>query len=135
MPASSGARLLGLLLLGYSASLSSSFLPRLQQTNVQQCNNPVSLEFVPFVVQRCNNARAPSECTPLTRILSVSQEGDTGASEDLENLQALFSKHCDSEGLMNKAAALRVPFIAELLVSKSDVPFSMVCVMHKSSCP
>ena len=38
-------------------------------------------------------------------------------AQDLEALQALFSKYCDEEGLMTKASAMQIPAIADLFVS------------------
>jgi len=41
-------------------------------------------------------------------------------AQDLEALQALFSKYCDKEGLMTKDAVQQTPLIAELLVSERN---------------
>ena len=38
-------------------------------------------------------------------------------AEDLEALQALFTKYCDKEGLMTKEKVTKIPPIGELLVS------------------
>ena len=39
-------------------------------------------------------------------------------AEDLEALQALFTKYCDKEGLMTKDGVKKIPPIAVLLVSE-----------------
>jgi len=58
-----------------------------------------------------------------SRLLSSNDNDDVPKAdefveaEDLEALQALFSKYCDAEGLMTKDAVMKVPAIAELMVS------------------
>jgi hypothetical protein len=56
-----------------------------------------------------------------TVLFSTDNDEEFISAEDLEKLQSLFGSSCDSDGLMNKAAVMRVPVIAQLLVS------SVVC--------
>ena len=42
-------------------------------------------------------------------------------AEDLEALQALFTKYCDKEGLMTKEKVTTIPPIEELLVSECEM--------------
>jgi len=68
-------------------------------------------------------------CTASSRIALLASKDTAPSSaddefveaEDLEALQALFSKYCDSEGLMTKVSVMQVPSISELMVSSSSV--------------
>ena len=97
-----------------------AFLPELQRSALTLPRVSQSPRRHPaFLNQRCE---AIISLPPFTRIASAVQDGDVGPSEDLETpVQALFNKYCDSEGLMNKAAVLNVPPIAELLVSSFEI--------------
>jgi hypothetical protein len=48
--------------------------------------------------------------------LGASEKDEFVEAEDLEALQTLFSKYCDSEGLMTKLIVMQIPAIAELMV-------------------
>lgn len=68
----------------------------------------------------------------------VSQPEEFVEAEDLEALQALFSKYCDKEGLMTKAAVMKVPAIAELMVSRLCTNNALhlaetLCLAHEDS--
>lgn len=78
---------------------------------------PLQFRFVP----------APPVQRRQTTILSSSpvQTDAFVKAEDLEGLQALFSKYCDKEGLMTKEVALQIPTISELLVRTYP---SMLCL-------
>jgi hypothetical protein len=48
--------------------------------------------------------------------LGASEKDEFVEAEDLEALQKLFSKYCDSEGLMTKLSVMQIPAISELMV-------------------
>jgi hypothetical protein len=48
--------------------------------------------------------------------LGASEKDEFVEAEDLEALQTLFSKYCDSEGLMTKLIVMQIPAISDLLV-------------------
>jgi hypothetical protein len=48
--------------------------------------------------------------------LGASEKDEFVEAEDLEALQTLFSKYCDSEGLMTKLSVMQIPAISELMV-------------------
>jgi len=48
---------------------------------------------------------------------AAAEDDEVVEAEDLEALQALFTKYCDKEGLMTKEEVKKVPPIADLLVS------------------
>jgi hypothetical protein len=48
--------------------------------------------------------------------LGASEKDEFVEAEDLEALQTLFSKYCDSEGLMTKLSVMEIPAISELMV-------------------
>ncbi|GKY96420.1 hypothetical protein MPSEU_000601500 [Mayamaea pseudoterrestris] len=106
--------LLCLVVLLSSTCHASAFLPLARPTvttgrlcDFQRC--------LPFMVQQDRHPKA-IRLRQSSRISLASQDGDTGAvSEDLEPLENLFNKYCDSDGLMGKAAVMSVPFFAELL--------------------
>lgn len=52
-----------------------------------------------------------------TEITAAESNNNNAAASDLGSLQKLFSKYCDTEGLMTKELALQVPVISDLIVS------------------
>jgi hypothetical protein len=54
--------------------------------------------------------------------LGASEQDEFVEAEDLEALQTLFSKYCDSEGLMTKVVVMQIPAIAELMVRVVFLP-------------
>jgi hypothetical protein len=48
--------------------------------------------------------------------LGASEKDEFVEAEDLEALQTMFSKYCDSEGLMTKLSVMQIPAISELMV-------------------
>ena len=59
--------------------------------------------------------------------LGASEKDEFVEAEDLEALQTLFSKYCDSEGLMTKLSVMQIPAISELMVR---VVYSSCCSAH-----
>jgi len=63
---------------------------------------------------------ASRKASPSGKNDEKSSDQEVGAfveAEDLEALQSLFSKYCDSDGLMTKEAVSQIPAITELTVS------------------
>lgn len=76
-----------------------------------------------FAGSRISTTRRPSSwrTTSSNLLLTSSPSLDDESfvqAEDLEALQKLFSKYCDSEGLMTKVAVTQIPAISDLMVSR-----------------
>jgi hypothetical protein len=60
--------------------------------------------------------------------LQAAEGEDFVEAEDLEALQELFTKYCDSEGLMTRTSVMQLPAITELMVRCADMlAQSLVC--------
>ena len=64
---------------------------------------------------------------------SMSSEGDNNNNNNVpdgEDLQALFAKHCDKDGLMTKQMLKEIPAIQELLVCMCVSVGLCFCVLY-----
>jgi hypothetical protein len=66
--------------------------------------------------------------------LGASEKDEFVEAEDLEALQTLFSKYCDSEGLMTKLSVMQVPAISELIVRILFAPVPLFIFSFYSVC-
>lgn len=71
--------------------------------------------------QKSSRERAPLDGFNRIVCLRSKSEDEFVEAEDLEALQALFTKYCDKEGLMTKEKVTEIPPIDELLVSENEI--------------
>ena len=112
----------------YLSTVSSFILPvRRSKVAFPQCQSDLRPYRTTFLIRdTCyfqNQCKKAIRTRQFPAVYSVGD--DFVEAEDLEALQSLFRKYCDSDGLMTSQSVQNVPSIAQLLVS--------VCVANRST--
>jgi hypothetical protein len=106
---------------GWMVPIASSFL-RPQDSSLSPLSSKSSRSSPnQFCAERPLFSMSATSPAPFRRnggglCLGASEKDEFVEAEDLEALQTLFSKYCDSEGLMTKLIVMQIPAIAELMV-------------------
>jgi hypothetical protein len=129
---------------GWMVPMASSFLRRHDSSSIPLFSKSSRSSLNRICIDRPLFSSSSTNPAPSRRhggglCLGASEKDEFVEAEDLEALQTLFSKYCDSEGLMTKLSVMQIPAISELMVRVLCAPvplficFRLVCDDTKCS--